>query len=584
MHLISSVISTLALSCVATASNPADIFRRVESLKAAHQEKRAAAAEAVPAKQTKRQGGYGGSRWLTDATQKFAVNGTGIPDVPFDIGESYAGLLPISPASNETRELYFWFFPSTSEHRWLSLVRDTVNPSPVDPDAGEEITIWLNGGPGCSSLSGLLTENGPFTWEAGTLSPVQNPYTWVNLTNMIWIEQPVGVGFSQGTPNITNEVELGEQFTGFFKQFTETFATQEYDIYVTGESYAGYYVPYIADAFITLQDSDMPLAGIAINDPIIGDGTNQQMVVQVPYVDYWQKLLYLNESFIERIHARQDECGYTDYLETYLTYPPPQTPFPTLAEPSRKNNYSCDQFDSIYEAILEVNPCFVRTDCHNQVSYNIYHITETCPHPWSVLGGVNTGDYIPTSFTVFFNRTDVQAAINAPIGTNWAQCNNGVFVGSGDQSLGPAQNGVLQRVIEYTNNTIIGSGNLDMLLNTNGTLLAIQNMTWNGLQGLQSYPDTPFYVPYHPEYNGGALSGAGIVGSWGHERGVTFYQVQLAGHELPGFAPGAGYRSLELLLGKISSLGEVSDFTTQMGNFTGYTPIYRRADGRAEMF
>ncbi|KAK4960611.1 hypothetical protein LTR10_003507 [Elasticomyces elasticus] len=530
MHLITSVVSTLALSCVATASNPADIFRRVESLKAAHQEKRAAAAEVVTAKQTKRQGGYGGSgsRWLTDATQKFAVNGTGIPDVPFDIGESYAGLLPISGASNETRELYFWFFPSTN------------------PDAGEEITIWLNGGPGCSSLSGLLTENGPFTWEAGTLSPVQNPYTWVNLTNMIWIEQPVGVGFSQGTPNITNEVELGEQFTGFFKQFTETFATQEYDIYVTGESYAGYYVPYIADAFITLQDSDMPLAGIAINDPIIGDGTNQQMVVQVPYVDYWQKLLYLNDSFIERIHARQDECGYSDYLDTYLTYPPPQTPFPTLAEPSRKNNYSCDQFDSIYEAILEVNPCF--------------------------------------GFTVFFNRTDVQAAINAPVGTNWAQCNDGVFLGSGDKSLGPAQNGVLQRVIEYTNNTIIGSGNLDMLLNTNGTLLAIQNMTWNGLQGLQSYPDTPFYVPYHPEYNGGALSGAGIVGSWGYERGVTFYQVQLAGHELPGFAPGAGYRSLELLLGKISSLGEVSDFTTQMGNFTGYTDIYRRADGRAEMF
>ncbi|KAK3620437.1 hypothetical protein LTR56_023409 [Elasticomyces elasticus] len=577
MHLITSVISTLALSCVATASNPADIFRRVESLKAAHQEKRAAAAEAVPAKQTKRQGGYGGSRWLTNATQKFAVNGTGIPDVPFDIGESYAGLLPISGASNETRELYFWFFPSTN------------------PDAGEEITIWLNGGPGCSSLSGLLTENGPFTWEAGTLSPVQNPYTWVNLTNMIWIEQPVGVGFSQGTPNITNEVELGEQFTGFFKQFTETFATQEYDIYVTGESYAGYYVPYIADAFITLQDSDMPLAGIAINDPIIGDGTNQQMVVQVPYVDYWQKLLYLNESFIERIHARQDECGYTDYLETYLTYPPPQTPFPTLAEPSRKNNYSCDQFDSIYEAILEVNPCFVCIE-HLPHHRNLpaplvrprrsQHASPPFPiHPSPSIPNLqSSGDYIPTGFTVFFNRTDVQAAINAPVGTNWAQCNNGVFLGSGDQSLGPAQNGVLQRVIEYTNNTIIGSGNLDMLLNTNGTLLAIQNMTWNGLQGLQSYPDTPFYVPYHPEYNGGALSGAGIVGSWGYERGVTFYQVQLAGHELPGFAPGAGYRSLELLLGKISSLGEVGDFTTQMGNFTGYTDIYRRADGRAEMF
>lgn len=99
---------------------------------------------------------------------------------------------------------------------------------------------------------------------------------------------------------------------------------------------------------------------------------------------------------------------------------------------------------------------------------------------------------------------------------------------------------------------------------------------WNGLQGLQSYPGTPFYTPYHPEYNGGALAGAGYLGLWGAERGLTFYQVQLAGHELPGYAPGAAYRTVELMLGRIKSLSEVSDFTTQSGNFTGTTPLYRR--------
>lgn len=57
------------------------------------------------------------------------MNGTAgaIPEVTFDIGESYAGLMPISSASNETGELYFWFFPSENEQ------------------AGDEITIWLNG-------------------------------------------------------------------------------------------------------------------------------------------------------------------------------------------------------------------------------------------------------------------------------------------------------------------------------------------------------------------------------------------------------------------------------------------------------
>ena len=50
----------------------------------------------------------------TAKASKFAVDGTKIPDVPFDIGESYAGLLPVSSHSNETRELYFWYFPSAN--------------------------------------------------------------------------------------------------------------------------------------------------------------------------------------------------------------------------------------------------------------------------------------------------------------------------------------------------------------------------------------------------------------------------------------------------------------------------------------
>ena len=307
----------------------------------------------------------------------------------------------------------------------------------------------------------------------------------------------------------------------------------------------------------------MPLKGIAINDPIIADGTLQQQTVIPGYVDYWTDLLYLNQTFLDTMHALSDSCNFTSYMDTYFQFPPPEGKFPVLPDPYEDPDYTCDIFDLVYSAELLVNPCF-----------NIYHITETCPHPWSVLGRVNTGDYIPPDEVVYFNRSDVQAAINAPVGTNWQQCTRrNVFGGPSnnrsrsDASLGPAQNGVLERVIEYTNNTIIGSGNLDMLLSTNGTLMAVQNMTWNGAQGLQEYPGKEFYVPYHPEYNGGALSGAGLVGSWGTERGLTFYQVQLAGHELPGYAPGAGYRSLQLLLGRIDSLGERGDFTTQSGDF-----------------
>jgi len=487
-------------------------------------------------------------QFLNNKTQSFSVNGTGIPDVPFDIGESYAGLLPVSQLANETKELFFWFFPSTN------------------PEAKEEIAIWFNGGPGCSSLSGLLTENGPFTWESGTLAPTQNPYTWVNLTNMLWVEQPVGVGFTQGKPTIRNEYELGEQFIGFYKNFVNTFGLQNWKVYLTGESYAGFYVPYIANAFIEAKDKVYyNLKGIAINDPIIGDETAQQQAVIKPYIDYWENLIYLNDTFLKDLEKAHKECGYEDYLNKYLTFPPPNEKFPVLPDPYATNITACDIFDNAYSAILEVNPCF-----------NIYHISETCPHPFNVLGAVNTGDYVPPGEQVYFNRTDVQKAINAPVGTDWNQCTDPVFAGNGnDYSIGPAQNDVLQKVIETTNNVIIGSGNLDMLLNTNGTLLALQNVTWNGMQGLQKYPGEPFFVPYHPEYNGGALAGAGLLGYWGTERGLTFYQVQLAGHELPGYAPGAAYRSIELLLGRIKDLSQGGDFTTQSGNFTGSTPVYK---------
>ena len=292
------------------------------------------------------------------------------------------------------------------------------------------------------------------------------------------------------------------------------------------------------------------------------------------------------------MHQRADQCGYTQYLQKYLTFPPPQGSFPVLPDPFATSAATCDIFDDVFNAALLINPCF-----------NIYHITDTCPHLWSVLGIVNPGDYKPPGEVVYFNRTDVQKAINAPVGTNWMQCTNkNVFGGATnnqnltDRSLGPAQDGVLQNVIDSINNTFIGVGDLDFLLATNGTILELQNMTWGGVQGFQQYPAThDFYTPYHPEYNGGALSAAGNVGKWGYERGLTFYNVRLSGHgkskfsvpsqvmelplihytELPGYAPGAAYRVVEAMLGRVKDIGVVGDFTTQTGTFTGTGTIYK---------
>lgn len=155
------------------------------------------------------------SPFLNSKSKEFAVDGSAIPEVDWDVGESYAGVLPISDNPDESRKLYFWFFPSSNE------------------EASKEITIWLQGGPGSPSTAGILLENGPILWQPGQVKPTRNTYAWTNLTNMVWIDQPVSTGFSVGTPNITNDYELADQFLGFWKNFVNTFNMQGYKVYVS---------------------------------------------------------------------------------------------------------------------------------------------------------------------------------------------------------------------------------------------------------------------------------------------------------------------------------------------------------------
>ena len=159
---VSTVLCLLAATLLASARSPQHVGKKLPQLRSPAAP---IARSSYEPKLEKR-----ASPFATAKTKKFAVNGTAIPLVNFDVGESYAGLLPISNATNAS-ELYFWFFPSQN------------------PKAEKEILIWLNGGPGCSSLEGFLQENGPFLWQYGTYAPVPNPWSWTNLTNVVWVEQ-----------------------------------------------------------------------------------------------------------------------------------------------------------------------------------------------------------------------------------------------------------------------------------------------------------------------------------------------------------------------------------------------------------
>ena len=198
----------------------------------------------------------------------------------------------------------------------------------------------------------------------------------------------------------------------------------------------------------------------------------------VPFVDYWSGLFSLNETYLASIHERADSCGYTEYFDTYLTFPPPG-PAPDTLNSSKPG---CDLWDEIYYAVSSVNPCF-----------DIYQVATTCPLLWDVLGFPGSFDYLPEGASIYFNRSDVQAAINAPQGL-WEECSSDdVFINGTDNSLPPVFS-VLPSVIERLNKTVIANGILDYIIMSNGTLFAIQNMTWGGAQGFQSRPSGEFFV------------------------------------------------------------------------------------------
>ncbi|OOQ82808.1 Carboxypeptidase cpdS [Penicillium brasilianum] len=473
-----------------------------------------------------------GHQYLNNNTQKYLVDGAHFPQVPFDIGESYAGLLSNAPHGESS--LFFWFFPSTNQ------------------DAKKEITIWLNGGPGCSSLDGLLQENGPFLWQSGTYAPVRNPYSWSNLTNIVYIDQPAGTGLSPGPATVQNEIDVSNQFNDFWKRFIQTFSMQGYKIYITGESYAGQYIPYLASGMLDQNDTThFNLKGIQINDPSINEDNVMIYAPAVPALNHFSTVFSLNDTFMTEINKRADECGYNQFLDKALTFPPPKD-FPTAPDPSQ---HGCDVWDQIIKAATYINPCF-----------NIYHLTDFCPFLWdemgfpSLAGGPNN----------YFNQSAVQKALHIPP-TNYAVCGGNIFP-NGDGSA-PSALGPLPSVIERTNNVLIGHGWYDFLLFLNGTLATIQNMTWNGHQGFQKPPVEPLLVPYTDALNAiangngqtpfTADAGAGILGTAHTERGLTFSTVYGSGHEIPQYTPGAAYRQLEFLLGRIKSLQDRGPFTTK---------------------
>jgi carboxypeptidase C (cathepsin A) len=162
------------------------------------------------------------------------------------------------------KNIHYWFVESES------------TPS-TDP-----LVFWTNGGPGCSGLIGFLTEQGPFRPDAnGKLK--MNEWRWNKIANMVFLEQPVGVGFSYSDD--TSDYKIGDDQAAkdnlqtileFLKKFPE-FANSP--LYITSESYGGHYMPTLAWEIIQYNENVESEGGQLLNFKGFAVGN--------PYTDYY---------------------------------------------------------------------------------------------------------------------------------------------------------------------------------------------------------------------------------------------------------------------------------------------------------
>lgn len=183
---------------------------------------------------------------LTDIAQDALI--IDLPGLPPGVNiTQYAGYLPVSPDKN----MFYWFIESMG------------NPS-KDP-----LVLWTNGGPGCSGIGGMLSEMGPFRpTENGDLE--LNEMTWNSVANIVYIEQPAGVGFSYNTSavGVYDDAQCALDNTAFIEQFLAAYPEfTPNEFYLSSESFGGHYLPTLAKQLV-VDGTSANFKGFAVGNPM----------------------------------------------------------------------------------------------------------------------------------------------------------------------------------------------------------------------------------------------------------------------------------------------------------------------------
>ncbi|KAF9028443.1 alpha/beta-hydrolase [Hymenopellis radicata] len=454
-----------------------------------------------------------------------------------DIPRMFAGNIPVQRANHPNDTLFFW-------------AAEKQNGSLTDANSTEPWGIWLNGGPGSSSMAGFLFENGPFRLGGNlTREQIQLEYSFRLYLEIAFNDEFRGTGFSTADTEgyIADEDQMGEDFMGFLENLVKVFpglATRP--LHLTGESYAGVYIPYITKTYFSMESPPVKLAKIAIGDGSIASGQVFELLPSLTVIETYPQLIGY-DSGVYQYFKEQEESPLRIRrfsLQTSLR----MFEFKNRMQAKLSLAFSSDAGkrslegrqvhsarDLSQRANGSIDPWY---GCLLLDEYIDYAFNFTYPWNETLGNGFDVYDIpdalfpeVPMDGNVFMNDNATRAAIHAPTSKDWALNFDFPFgnLQWSDPSPEPmvflsdlASNATARNV-----SVIIYSGNDDSLVSHRGSEVAIQNTTFGGVQGFTKKPSTPWYD------DSGAF--AGIVHQ---ERNWTYVLFKGAGHLVPAKAPG----------------------------------------------
>ncbi|BAT73769.1 hypothetical protein VIGAN_01130000 [Vigna angularis var. angularis] len=369
------------------------------------------------------------------------------------------------------------------------------------------LVLWLNGGPGCSSVGyGATQEIGPFLVDSDGHGLKFNNFSWNREASMLFLESPVGVGFSYSNTSSDYD-QLGDDLTAndaysflhnWFQKFP-SYRTRAF--YIAGESYAGKYVPELAE-LIHDRNKDpslyIDLKGILLGNPETSDAEDW-----VGLVDYaWSHAVISDET--HKIIKTSCDFNSTDPWRN--------------EDCSEAVDEVLKQYNEIDIYSLYTSVCFASTarsdDQSMQTSMKL--TSKMMPR---MLGGYDPclDDYAKA----FYNKPDVQKALHASDGhnlKNWTICNNKIFNEWADSK--PSVIPIYKKLISAGLRIWVYSGDTDGRVPVLSTRYSLSSLSLSVTKS------------WRPWYHENEVSG------WFEEyEGLTFATFRGAGHAVPCFKP-----------------------------------------------